>query len=151
MDPTARVGVVDDGERLVMVELNHTGARLTPQEVRHRLSEHDAARLGLSGWRRWGLGTAAVSPGQVKFQVGACLFIASAQLIAFLSRATSGPLDGWDRWLSLPGVTVFYVLTLVFYAVYRGNVDDGVYERLAEARRLEAQERVARFTAGQSR
>lgn len=127
------------------------GRHLTPHEVRHRLSEDDAARLGLRGWRRWSLGAVAASPGQVKLQVGLCLFVASAQLFAFLSRITSGPVGAWDRWISLPGVTVFFVLAFAFYTTYRSNVDAGVYARLEEARRLEAQARQVRATTRQPR
>ncbi|GAB3192871.1 hypothetical protein [Nesterenkonia suensis] len=129
-----------------MTRRDHTGSPLPVEDVRHRLSQEDAAWLGLHGWRRWSQGGAVASPRQAKLQVGLCLFIASAQLFPFLDRAISGPLGGWDRWVTLLGVIVFYGLALVTYAVYRGNVDDGVYERLAAARGLEAQERDAART-----
>lgn len=123
-----------------MAERDPEGSHLDPQEVRHRLSEHDVARLGLRGWRRWSLGNMVGTTGRATFNVGLCLVIASLQLSSHLLGYAHGSPRPWEIGLALTGVIVFYTLTLVLYAAYRENVDDGVYARLAEARRAEARE-----------
>lgn len=128
------------------------GSRLSPEDVRHRLSDDDAARLGLLGWRRWGVGPAVAGPRRAKLQITVGLAVGSAQLALELRQAIGADQGVATELLGgglvLLSAIVFYVGSLVLYSTYRSNVDHGVYERLAEARRLEAQELQAARSRG---
>ncbi|MGQ7786113.1 hypothetical protein [Nesterenkonia sp. K-15-9-6] len=114
------------------------GSCLGPDEVRHRLSDDDARRLGLTGWRRWTVGPAAGTPGRAKLQVVAGVVGGSLQLASQLYNVASGVDTGvWATVVMISGI-LFYVLALGTYVTYRGNIDHGVYARLDQARREEA-------------